>query len=239
MLRRALVCLIAAVLLCADARAGLGLFKKKPPPMIDPAKRVPELLGIAKTGTDEDERADAIEELRKFDPQAFPDIVPTLLDVLQNDPKPTVRAEAVSTLAKLRPVSQAVGQALEQTLSRDTSMRVRIQARSALLQYHWAGYRTPKKDAVPPPDGKDPPPPVISTTNPPTPPSAPPSPPVRLEPPTQAVPAPRAVTPQKPSGLQRLLPFGPKPNSRPATRETEEPPLLPPEGDPAPELPPK
>ncbi|MFM7152349.1 MAG: hypothetical protein ACKO23_21180, partial [Gemmataceae bacterium] len=41
-----------------------------------------------------------------------------------------------------------------------SSMRVRLQARSALLSYHWAGYRNGKKDDVPPltPPGKEPPP---------------------------------------------------------------------------------
>ncbi len=88
--------------------------------------------------------------MRTFDPAKFPDIIPALIDALQNDPTPSVRSEAVQSLGKLRPVSQVVGEALEQTLAKDASMRVRLQARSTLLQYHWAGYHSGKKNDVPP-----------------------------------------------------------------------------------------
>ncbi|HKB39499.1 MAG TPA: HEAT repeat domain-containing protein [Gemmataceae bacterium] len=144
-----------AAALATPAQAGILFGKKKPAP-VDPNQRVPELLDIVKTSPDEHKRAQAAEELRKYDPQAFPDMVPVLIDVLANDPKPSVRVEAVQTLGKLRPISPPVGQALEQAVAKDTSMRVRLQARSSLLQYHWSGYRTPKKDASPP-QTKEPP----------------------------------------------------------------------------------
>lgn len=165
-----LVAALLAVALTTTARAGI-LFKKKKPP-VDANQRVPELIGQVKTSPDEHQRSQAAQELRQYDPIAFPDIVPVLLDVLANDPKPPVRAEAAHSLSKLRPVSVMVGQALEQALAKDKSMRVRLQARSALLQYRWAGYRTPKKTDIPPqtqepplapplpgpPTGKGPPP---------------------------------------------------------------------------------
>jgi hypothetical protein len=152
--QRSLAILTTAAVLAAPAQAGLIFGKKKA--AVDPNQRVPELLGIVRTSPDEHKRAQAAEELRRYDPQAYPDIVPTLIEVLANDAKPSVRAEAASTLAKLRPISQAAGQALEQALAKDGSMRVRLQVRSSLLQYHWGGYRTPKKDAVPP-QTKEPP----------------------------------------------------------------------------------
>src|SRR5437762_283646 len=136
--QRCLVILLSAALLAVPARAGI-IFKKKPKP--EPAQRVPELLELARTSPDESKRSDAVDEMRKYDPQQFPDMVPVLLGVLQNDAKPSVRISAVSTLAHFRPVSQEVGQALEQALAKDSSMRVRLQARSSLLQYRWAGYR--------------------------------------------------------------------------------------------------
>lgn len=142
-----LATLLTAVAL-TPAHAGILFGRKKPP--ADPSQRVPELVGQVKSSPDEHKRSQAAEELRKYDPQAFPDMIPVLLDVLAHDPKAPVRAEAAHSLGKLRPVSVAVGQALEQALAKDKSMRVRIQARSALLQYHWAGYRTPKKNALPP-----------------------------------------------------------------------------------------
>src|SRR5262249_148092 len=83
------------------------------------------------------------EELRKYDPQTFPDIVPVLIDVLGSDAKPSVRTEAAQTLGKLRPISQAVGQALEQAVAKDSSMRVRRQAPSSLPPYHRTPYRRP------------------------------------------------------------------------------------------------
>lgn len=149
--RRLLILLLNVAVLTAPAQAGIIFGKKKP--KVDPAQRVPELLGIVKTSPDEGKRSDAAEELRKYDPVAFPEMIPTLLDVLQNDSKPSVRLSALTTLAKYRPVSQEVGMALELAQAKDSSMRVRLQARSSLLGYHWGGYRTPKN----PPPTKEPP----------------------------------------------------------------------------------
>lgn len=123
---------------------GSLFFGKKP--VKNPVERVPELIGILKTDGDEDKRADAASELRQFDPVTFPVIVPVLIDALANDKKPSVRAEAAISLSKIRPVSPVVGQALENSVSKDASMRVRIQARSSLLQYNLAGYRSAPKN---------------------------------------------------------------------------------------------
>jgi hypothetical protein len=142
--------------LVQPATAGIifGRKKDKPP---SPSERVPELVNILKSDRDDDHRARAAEELRQYDPVAFPNIIPTLVDALQTDKKPTVRSEAAASLGKLRPISDSAGQALEQALANDTSMRVRMQARSALLGYHWAGYRTGKKgDPTPPLTTKEP-----------------------------------------------------------------------------------
>ncbi len=146
--QRVLLLVLGAMLLASQLRAGI-LFGKKPKPKIDPAQRVPELLGIVRTSPDESKRSEAADELRKYDTQQFPEMIPTLLEVLQTDAKPSVRLSAMSTLVKYRPVSQEIGQAVEQVLAKDASMRVRLQARSTLLQYHWSGYHSPKKD-----DGK-------------------------------------------------------------------------------------
>src|SRR5262245_43423772 len=132
--------LLVAVLLATPTNPVMaGIFGKKVKPT--PAERVPELLSIVKTDGDEHKRASAVEELRQYDPKQFPNIVPTVIDVLTTDPKPGVRAEAAQTLSRLRPVSKEAGSALEQAVAKDASMRVRLQARSALLHYHLAGYR--------------------------------------------------------------------------------------------------
>jgi hypothetical protein len=132
-----------------------GIFGKKNKP--NPNERVPELLAIIKTDGDEHKRASAAEELRQYDPKLYPDMVLVLIEVLMNDSKPGVRAEAAQTLGKLRPVTREVGIALEQAVAKDGSMRVRLQARSALLQYHWSGYHGGKEATPAVPQSKEPP----------------------------------------------------------------------------------
>src|SRR5450755_3752519 len=146
MMRRVALVLLLAPILAAPACA--GIFFNKKPDKPNPAERVPELLKVVQADGDEDKRSAAAEELRDYDPAQFPDLVPALIDVLLNDKKPGVRAEAAQSLAKIRPVSDQVGLALEQSLAKDTSMRVRLQARSVLLQYRWSGWKDPepKKD---------------------------------------------------------------------------------------------
>jgi hypothetical protein len=227
---RLLLTILLAAALARPAGAGIifGRKGKKPP---TPAERVPELIVTVKTDGDENKRAKAAEELRQYDPAAFKDIVPVLIDVLLNDKKPAVRAEAAQSLGKLRPVSQQAGMALEQALAKDPSMRVRLQARSSLLQYHWAGYHGGKKEGTAILESKEPPladphafPPAINTTSPPpagerlvpqavpTPPAAP-STPTPLPPPAQTREPPTA--PSAPAGT-RPLPPGPPPSQAPA-----------------------
>jgi hypothetical protein len=220
MKNRLILVLLLLPSLAAPALAGLIFGKKTTKP--NPADRVPELVAQVKNDGDENKRASAAEELRLYDPVAFPQIIPVLTDVLFNDKKPAVRAEAAQTLGKLRPVSQQVGAALEQTLAHDSSMRVRLQARSSLLHYHWAGYHSAlKKESSPllqtnepPLAGADKLPPVISTTNTP---SAPTVVPNRLTP----VPAPIAPLP---ATGPRPMPSGPAqtPSSQEPPRPTQE-----------------
>jgi hypothetical protein len=194
---RLLLVLLLVPTLAGPVRAGIIFGKKGKKPT--PAERVPELLTTLKSDGDENKRARAAEELRQYDPNAFPDILPVLIDVLVNDQKPAVRAEAAQSLGKLRPISQQAGQALEYALTRDPSMRVRLQARSSLMQYHWAGYRgsAAKKDGAPliqtgepPLAGSEPqgPPPIINTTAP----APAPSPPARPGPQPAPLPLPPA-----------------------------------------------
>src|SRR5437763_1198439 len=130
MMRRVALVLLLAPVLAAPASAGIFFNKKEKP---NPAERVPELIKVVQTDGDEDKRMAAAEELRDYDVGQFPDIVPALIGVLLNDQKPGVRAEAAQSLGKIRPVSDAVGAALEQSLAKDSSMRVRLQARTVLL----------------------------------------------------------------------------------------------------------
>jgi HEAT repeats len=158
MKHRLALALLLAPVLAAPACAGIFFNKKADKP--NPAVVVPELIRTVQSDGDEDKRLAAAEQLREFDPGQFPDVVPTLIEVLHGDKKPGVRAEAALSLGKIRPVSDKVGVALEEALAKDSSMRVRLQARSVLLQYRWSGWREPaaKKDETPTARPKGPPP---------------------------------------------------------------------------------
>jgi hypothetical protein len=206
---RLFLLLVLLPTLAAPASAGVFFGKKKKQP--NPNDRVPELLVTVKTDGDENKRARAAEELRQFDAATHPEVVPILIDVLLNDKKPAVRAEAAQSLGKLRPVSQEAGQALEQALAKDPSMRVRLQARSALLQYHWSGYRSASRKDVPPSpfESKEPP---LADSGPALAPASMPA-PGRLKPQPAPAPVPAAPAPTPPPVAQPL-PVGP---SQPAT----------------------
>ncbi len=236
-MRRALLTLVLAGLLTRPAVAGIFGWKTTKP---NPAQRVPELLNILKADGDENKRIEAAQELRYYDPTAFPAMVPALIEALQNDAKPSVRAESADTLGKLNPISQQAGQALEAARDKDTSMRVRLQARSSLLGYYWRGYKSTK-----PPDspnqGREPPlldpkadtAPVIQTQTPTTPRTIratgePSLPPVNQSLPPSKPPSPPSAPPSQPS---RFSLFGPRPMPSGPTRpvpQTREPPLAPP-----------
>src|SRR4051812_16673620 len=85
--------LTAVLLVCAAPSHAQILFSRKP--KINPNQRVPELIVIVKSDTDERKRAAAAEELRDYDPAVFSEIVPVLADVLQHDKKHNVRLEAL------------------------------------------------------------------------------------------------------------------------------------------------
>jgi hypothetical protein len=216
------------VLAAGSVPASAVIFGKKAPPKPDPKDRVSALIVTLKTDKDESKRAEAAEELRQYDPKAFADIVPVLIDVLINDPKPAVRTSAAQSLGKLRPVSLEVGWALEQALAKDPSMRVRLQARTSLLQYHWAGYKSPGKDG-PVIESKEPPlapadreptinpipaPPPRIMPSPATPPKGkpvPPPPPVSSAPPSvRPLPSRPSLTPAEPPLLQPAPPSTPR-----------------------------
>jgi hypothetical protein len=112
-----------------------------------PQQRVPELILIVKTDADERKRISAAEELREFDAKMFGEIVPVLVDVLQNDKSSSVRYEALDSLSRLRPVTPLAGQALEKA-QQDENWRVRWHAKTSLMRYQWAGYTPTKTDPV-------------------------------------------------------------------------------------------
>ncbi|MFL5327420.1 MAG: HEAT repeat domain-containing protein [Gemmataceae bacterium] len=136
-----LLVVIVAVGLNPSAHA--GIFSRKP--KADPAETVPALIMQLKTDKDDGKRQTAAEELRNYDPKAFPEIMTVLIDALTKDTATGVRLEAASSIAKLSPINQQAGFALEQAASNDPSIRVRMSARQSLWQYHLKGYRSGKQ----------------------------------------------------------------------------------------------
>ncbi len=134
--------LIVVLGVVGPAPAGLGIFSRKP--KVNPAEQVPALIMQLKTDKDEDKRSAAAEELRNYDPKAYPEMMTVLADALLKDSGAGVRTEAASTIAKLRPINQQAGYALEQAAANDPSIRVRMAARQSLWQYNLLGYRSAK-----------------------------------------------------------------------------------------------
>jgi hypothetical protein len=147
--------LFAAMLVPGLVMAGVFFGKKQV--RVDPATRVQQLLAIIKTDGDETKRSSAAEELRDYDAAQFPEMIPILADVALSDQKVSVRAEAAHTLGKLRPISQQAGSALEQAASKDSSLRVRLAAKTALMGYYMAGYKSNPKQLNSFPSTKEPP----------------------------------------------------------------------------------
>ena len=133
--------LMAAVGLCHPAEAGIFSSRK---PKAEPAETVPALVIQLKTDKDDAKRQTAAEELRNYDPNTYPEIMTVLIDALTKDAATGVRSEAATTIAKLRPINQQAGFALETAAANDPSMRVRMSARQALWQYHLVGYHSAK-----------------------------------------------------------------------------------------------
>src|SRR5262245_20900530 len=132
--------LASAVFALSTTPFSAGLFSRKPKP--NPVECVPELLIQLRSHTDEAQRSNAAEELRQFDPKAYPEIILGLIGAVTRDASPAVRSEAAASLGKIRPISQQAGYALEQAQNNDGSIRVRMAARQALFQYHLVGYRS-------------------------------------------------------------------------------------------------
>lgn len=143
---RLVLVLLTAAGIALPASAGI-IFNRKPKP--NPNERVVQLIAAIRTEADDHRRAAAAEELRGFDAAKFPEIAPVLLDCALHDKAAGVRAEAVHGLGKIRPISQQVGYALEQIIANDSSVRVQMQARSALLSYRISGYRSQKNGKPP------------------------------------------------------------------------------------------
>jgi HEAT repeats len=210
--------LVLVILLAWTAPAPAQLFAKKVKP--NPSQRVPELILILKTDPDEKKRAHAAEEIRDYDATLFTEILPVLVEVLQQDKKMNVRMEAVNSLAKIRPVNGMAGHALEKAAGNDESWRVRLQAKTALTKYHWSGYSAAKTDMLPTPSKKTTAEPPLATLAPPVIPNVAPN---------DAPPRPLPLTPAS-GPIARPLPTGPPNDAPPALPTAPNGPNMPAQG---------
>lgn len=144
MKRLQVVLLLGIVLAWATPAQAQWIFSKKPRP--NASQRVPELILTLKTDLDERKRLQAVEELRDYDASTFTEIAPVLADVLRNDPKMSVRLEALNNLARIRPVHPLAVPAIEKAAHDDESWRVRWQAKTSLPKLQLTGLMTKKGD---------------------------------------------------------------------------------------------
>jgi HEAT repeats len=143
---------------------GQWMFTKKA--KANPLQRVPELILIVKTDSDERKRQHAAEELREYDTTTFAEIVPVLADVLKNDKKQSVRSEALTGLVKIRPATALAAHAIEKAAAEDDALRIRLTAKAALPKYHLALSLTKKSEPAAKTKGTEEPP--LVTPAPPT-----------------------------------------------------------------------
>ena len=124
----------------------LGIFRKKKddPPAAekDKSAKAKQIIETLKSDPDEKKRLAAVGELSEYDPRTHIDVLPTLVNSLNQDPSPAVRAAAAEVIGEMRPVQQNAGVALEQTNANDPSESVRKAAQQALWHYHLNGYRS-------------------------------------------------------------------------------------------------
>lgn len=132
------ICFLLIVFAAAASPASAqGLFGKKTQPIA--SKSVDQLIAVAQTSEDAGQRADAVQDLRDVSAATHPEIVPVLVNILQSDKSITVRIEAAQSLGRIRPVTKLASDALAEAAAKDSALRVRWQARTALTVLSFAG----------------------------------------------------------------------------------------------------
>jgi hypothetical protein len=116
-----------------------GIFTRKP--KVDPAEHVAELVHTLRTDKDERHRVSAADELGSLDAKTYPIVQSALIEALMHDSSSSVRHESAQALGRVRPLSAQAAFALQQAVTSDNSTRVRLTARTALWEYHLAGFR--------------------------------------------------------------------------------------------------
>jgi hypothetical protein len=124
-----------------------GIFtSKKPKP--NPNEQAFELITTLKNDGDARRRAKAAEDLGDLDAQAYPEVIPNLIESMQTDSSGSVRLEAAQALAKLKPATREVADALDYASKNDPSSFVRLRLKTTRLGYRWTEFRSPMKNVA-------------------------------------------------------------------------------------------
>ncbi|MFO0863751.1 MAG: hypothetical protein U0744_03685 [Gemmataceae bacterium] len=146
----------------AAAPAQAQIFFKKPRPAPEtPQPSVPtpqqaaamerqkivEAMNAAKSDPDERKRSRAIAGLESIDAKAYPEVLAALSEIASRDAQAHIRADAMSSLARIRPMSGVAAQTLEKAAEGDASWRNRVHAKTLSLRYNLT-YRPNKDEPV-------------------------------------------------------------------------------------------
>lgn len=141
MMCRRFVALVVLLLTALPAPAGILFWRNKK----NPADQVSKLVDIIRTEKSDSKRESAIEDLRKYDLNGYPEVVNVLIERLQNDSSSDVRKEAIETLLRMQPIPQQAVSVLQQIEAQDSSSRVRREAKKALAHAPSNGNALPPK----------------------------------------------------------------------------------------------
>ena len=84
---------------------------------------------LAKSDQDERKRSRAIAALEGVDAKSYPEAATLLADITLKDPQPHVRMDAMSSLARMRPMSAIAAHTLEKAAESDSAGAPRAGAR--------------------------------------------------------------------------------------------------------------
>jgi len=213
--------LVVAVLPSLAVPSSAGIFFNRKSRQQNQGDKVQALIQTARSDRSERRREAAVEELREYDPNMYPEIIPLLIEKVQNDPSSDVRQEAAASLGKLRVATPQANMALQQAQSNDSSRSVRKEAKKWLANI--------KNQIMPNEQGNGQGNPVVTTEEPPL--AGPHDPVIVRQPPrtVNSVPTSRPVV--RPSGPV-TGPELPAPNAgptlpRPLPKGPTQPPLVP------------
>jgi len=122
----------------------------QPAPAVEAAserQKIAEAMFAAKNDPDERKRSRAIGALEGVDAKNHPEAATLLAEIALKESQPHLRMDAMSALARLRPMSGIAAHTLEKAAETDAAWRNRVHAKTLSLRYNLT-YRPAKDDPV-------------------------------------------------------------------------------------------